>query len=59
MTPLELVRAARKAWGESTDIGEEEDVWGRSKGSDDTKKMVCVCVCVCVRVCVCVCVDMS
>ena len=28
MGPLELVKAARKAHGESTDVGTEEDLWG-------------------------------
>ena len=28
MNPLELVKAARKAHGESTEVGTEEDLWG-------------------------------
>lgn len=34
MSPLGLVQAARKARGESTDVGSEEDLWGKSKGDD-------------------------
>ena len=34
MSPLELVKAARKAHGESTDVGTEEDLWGLLKDHD-------------------------
>ena len=32
MNPLELVKAARKAHGESTEVGTEEDLWGPRDG---------------------------
>lgn len=28
LSPLELVKAARKAWGDSTDVGTEQELWG-------------------------------
>ena len=34
LTPLELVKAARKAHGESIDVGTEEDLWGHG-GEDE------------------------
>ena len=32
LTPLELVQAARKAHGESVEVGTEEDLWGPPGG---------------------------
>ena len=40
MTPLELVKAARKAHGESIDVGSEMDLWGEEK-EDDSSVLVC------------------
>ena len=34
MSPLGLVQAARKARGESTDVGSKEDLWGKAKEGD-------------------------
>ena len=34
LTPLELVKAARKAWGESTNVGTVHDVWGETTPED-------------------------
>jgi len=34
LTPLELVKAARKAWGESTDVGTVHDLWGETIPKD-------------------------
>ncbi len=31
ISPLGLVQAARKARGESTDVGSEEELWGKHK----------------------------
>ena len=35
LTPLELVKAARKAHGESTDVGTEDDLWGSLKDNEE------------------------
>ena len=35
ISPLELVKAARKAHGESTDVGSESDLWGEDKNMSD------------------------
>lgn len=34
MTPLDLVKAARKAYGESTDVGSALDLWGGDTDTD-------------------------
>ena len=36
-TPLELVQAARKAHGESIDVGDEQELWGPTY--EDSSKM--------------------
>jgi hypothetical protein len=32
-SPLELVKAARKAWGDSMEVGSQEDLWGPNQPS--------------------------
>lgn len=34
LSPLELVKAARKAHGESTDVGSQFDLWGEEVEGD-------------------------
>ena len=34
LTPLELVKAARKAHGESIDVGTEDDLWSSLKDNE-------------------------
>ena len=36
LSPLELVKAARKAHGESTNVGSEVDLWGEEAASSST-----------------------
>lgn len=40
MCPLELVKAARQAHGESTEVGSECDLWGAEKDVVDGKSVL-------------------
>ena len=42
MSPLELVKAARKAHGESTEVGSATDLWG-GRTETDSGTMVSLC----------------
>ena len=51
LSPLELVKAARKAHGESVDVGSEVDLWG-SHNENDNKAVVSMCVYVVIKPCI-------
>ena len=40
LTPLELVKAARRVSGDSTDVGTADNLWGEGSSATEKPKMV-------------------